>query len=49
MSPEHLTFVLISRVKEPSVMSVRPTTRFPSGGSVPLVYPASETPWVYFL
>lgn len=29
MSPEHLTFVLISRVKEPSVMSVRATTPIP--------------------
>lgn len=49
MSPEHLTFVLISRVKEPSVMSVRPTTPFPSGVSALLVYPASQTPWVYLL
>lgn len=30
-------------------MSVRPTTPSPSGVSLPLVYPASKTPWVYFL
>lgn len=49
MSPEHLTLVLISRVKEASVMSVRAATPSPSGVRLLLVYPASKTRWVYFL